>query len=107
MATKPLSIPRLINPAWEELTTLVVCLGLDFIELLAPALMAPLIGDILDLAGVVFCAFYLRMPGFITLLELIPGLDVLPIFTVAWLIWYVFKKRRDRARMEHELELWR
>lgn len=107
MATRPISLPRLKGQAWETFTTLMLCLSLDFIEFLVPPLMAPLVGDMLDLAGVVFCVFLLRLPGFITLLELIPGVDVLPIFTVAWLVWYLTKKRRDRARMEHELERWR
>ncbi len=107
MATKPKSIPRLTNLAWEAFTTLMLCLGLDFIEFLVPPLMAPVIGDILDLVGVVFCVFFFRVPGFITLLELIPGVDVLPIFTVAWLVWYLTKKRRDRALIEEQLERWR
>jgi len=107
MSTKTLSAPWLISLWWEELATLVVCLSLDFIEFLFPPLMAPLVGDFLDLAGVVFCIVFFRWPGFISFIELIPGIDVLPIFTVTWLIWYFFKRRRDRALMEYQLERWR
>lgn len=107
LSLRTLSKPWLVGLSWEELTTLVVCLGLDFVELIAPVLMVPLVGDILDFAGVVFCVAFFHRLGFISLLELIPGLDALPNFTVTWLVWYLFKRRRDRMKMEVELERWR
>ncbi|MFQ6053110.1 MAG: hypothetical protein ACE5OO_02625 [Candidatus Bathyarchaeia archaeon] len=107
LSLRTLSKPWLVDLSWEELTTLIVCLGLDFIEYIFPALMTPLLGDLLDLAGIVFCGIYFRWIGAVALLELIPGLDVLPNFTITWLVWYVFKRWRAKARLESELERWR
>lgn len=106
-SVKSLSAPWLIRLWWEEIATLIVCVGLDFVEYLFPPLLTPLLGDIFDLAGVVFCVFFFRWLGFISILELIPGIDVLPLFTATWLIWYLIKRRGDRSRMEYELERWR
>ena len=107
LVVKPLSAPWFLRLWWEELATLFVCLSLDFIEYLFPPLMTPIIGDFLDFAGSVFCVMFFGWIGFISLIELIPGLDVLPFFTVAWLVWYLSKRRRDRVRVEQELERWR
>lgn len=84
-----------------------VCLALDFFEYLLPPLMIPLVGDFIDLAGALFCVIFFGWFGVISLLELVPGLDALPVFTVTWLIWYVFRRRRARMRIEHELDRWR
>ena len=107
LSVKSLSAPWLIRLWWEELSTLVVCLILDFVEYLIPPLMAPLVGDLIDLAGIVFCVIFFRRLGFISILELIPGLDALPLFTITWLVWYVFKRRSAKIRIEEELERWR
>ncbi|KON29648.1 hypothetical protein AC482_05980 [miscellaneous Crenarchaeota group-15 archaeon DG-45] len=107
MSLRTLSKPWLVDLAWDELVTLVACLGLDFIDYLIPVLMTPIYGDILDLAGVIFCGIFFRWLGFVSLIELIPGLDVLPNFTITWLIWYVNKKRWEKSRLEDELEHWR
>jgi hypothetical protein len=51
--------------------------------------------------------FFFKWIGAITFLELIPGLDSLPIFTFAWLIWYLKKRRREGRKQEAELDGWR
>lgn len=107
LSLKYLSTPWLIRLWWQELATLVVCLSLDFLEYLIPPLMAPFVGDILDFAGVVFCVLFFGWIGSISLLELIPGLDVIPIFIITWLVWFIFKRWSTRMRMEYELERWR
>lgn len=107
MSVKSLSVPWLIRLWWQDIATLFVCLSLDFVEYLVPPLMAPLVGDLLDLAGVIFCVVFFGWIGSISLLELIPGLDALPLFTVTWLVWYVLKRRTAKMRMEDELEQWR
>ncbi|MDP7443318.1 MAG: hypothetical protein QGI87_03060, partial [Candidatus Bathyarchaeota archaeon] len=87
--------------------TLVVCVSLDLIEYIFPLLMMPVAGDPIDIVGITFSVFFFRWIGAITFLELIPGLDVLPIFTFSWLIWYVFKRKREGQRQEAELDSWR
>jgi len=107
MHAKSLSAPWLVRITWDELLTLFCCLGLDFVEIAFPLLQAPIIGDFLDLVGLVFCFAFLGWVGLVSLLEIIPGLDVLPIFTLTWLIWYVYKRRRELIRLESQLEEWK
>lgn len=104
---KTLSAPWLVRLNWDELVTLLVCVSLDVVEYAIPVMMIPLAGDIVDLAGVMFCVFYFGWVGFVALIEIIPGLDVIPIFTCAWLIWYIMKRRSARIRLEDELERWK
>ncbi|MGQ9680770.1 MAG: hypothetical protein ACUVV4_08420 [Candidatus Bathyarchaeia archaeon] len=92
---------------WEEALTLVSVLILDFIELAIPQLQTPLIGDILDLAGLIFCLIFLKWIGLLAFLEIAPGLDVLPIYTATWLIWYIHRKRREQATLEKRLDEWK
>jgi hypothetical protein len=91
----------------DELALLAACLFFDFVEYLLPPLLAPYIGDILDFVGLVFTVLAFSWLGFITLLELIPGFDVLPSFTITWFAWYLMRERRLEARLEEELERWR
>lgn len=107
MSLRTVSKPYLVGLTREELFTLFVCLFLDFVEYLFPPLMTPIIGDTLDFAGVIFCVVFFQWRGFFALLELIPGLDALPNFTITWLVGYIFKRRSDRKKLEYELERWR
>ena len=107
MTVKTLSAPWLTRLNWDELVTLLVCIGLDVMEYALPILMAPLMGDIPDLAGIAFCVFFFGWVGFVSLVELVPGLDVLPNFTITWLIWYLMKREKDQIRVMEELERWR
>ena len=99
--------PLILGLYPDELTLLAVCLLLDFIEYFIPPLSAPMVGDILDFVGLVFAVLAFSWLGFITLLELIPGFDVIPSFTITWFIWYIFRERRLEAELEAELERWR
>jgi hypothetical protein len=58
-------------------------------------LLLPVIGDVLDIIGIFVCFIMFRLLGVVSLFELVPGLDVLPIFIITWLIWYLAKKRKD------------
>ena len=92
---------------WDELTSLIICLTLDIIEYPLPALMAPYSGDVLDLLGTVISVYLLGIPGFLSLLELIPGLDILPIFTLTWILWYTLKRRKVQQKLDQKLEEWK
>ena len=99
--------PLLLGLYPEELTLLVACLFLDFVEYLLPPLLAPHVGDVLDFIGLVFAVLAFSWLGFITLLELIPGFDVIPFFTITWFAWYMMRERRLETELEEELERWR
>jgi hypothetical protein len=107
LSAKTLSAPWLVRMNWDELITLMVCVSLDLIEYILPILIVPLAGDLVDFAGVVFCVFYFSWVGFISVFELLPGLDILPCFTVTWLSWYLLKRRHAKLRIEKDLEKWR
>lgn len=78
-----------------ELLSLVVCIILDVSEYMFAILLLPVIGDVLDIIGIFVCFIMFRLLGVVSLFELVPGLDVLPIFIITWLIWYLAKKRKD------------
>jgi hypothetical protein len=78
-----------------ELLSLVVCIILDVSEYMFAILLLPVIGDVLDIIGIFVCFIMFRLLGVVSLFELVPGLDILPIFIITWLIWYLVKKRKD------------
>ena len=90
------SFPRYFVFTEGELLFLVICVVLDISEYIVTVLLIPLIGDVLDIIGIIACVAMFRWVGFISLLELVPGADVLPIFIITWLIWYYANKRRKR-----------
>jgi hypothetical protein len=76
-----------------ELLFLGVCILLDISEYIVAILLLPLFGDLLDLAGIVASFVMFRWIGLVSVIELIPGVDILPIFITTWIIWYITKKR--------------
>jgi hypothetical protein len=89
------------------MSTLAVCLSLDLLEYLIPFMMTPIFGDILDLTGIIFALIYFNVYGSITIIELIPGFDVLPIYTITWIAWYLHSSRIQKKQIQDELESWR
>jgi hypothetical protein len=106
LETQTVSAPWILKISWEELATLSICLGLDLIEYIAPIFLTPLIGDVIDFIGFIFCVVYYNFLGIFALAELIPGLDIVPFFTMTWLIWYYMRRRRLQKRLDQELEQW-
>lgn len=106
METQTVSAPWILKISWEELATLSICLGLDLIEYIAPIFLTPLIGDVIDFVGFIFCVVYYNFLGIFALAELVPGLDIVPFFTMTWLIWYYMRRRRLQKRLDQELEQW-
>jgi hypothetical protein len=64
-------------------------------------LLFPLVGDFLDVVGIIMCFALFRWIGLISLLELVPGLDVLPIYIITWLVWYLVKRRKTYDYQQH------
>ena len=80
---------------YSEFVNLVACVSLDVVEYVVPFLLQPIIGDLLDIIGLATCIYLFRWIGLIAVLELVPGLDFLPINILTWVIWFVLKHRED------------
>jgi len=78
----------------NELLFLTICVILDVSEYVAAILLLPIVGDFLDIVGIAACLFMFRWVGILSLFELVPGADILPIFIVTWLVWYFIKRQR-------------
>jgi len=89
--------PRYFVFTEEELIFFIICLLLDVSEYVVAVLLVTIVGDILDIVGIVACLAMFRWVGIISLFELVPGADILPIFVITWLVWYFTKKRRERT----------
>ncbi len=81
--------------SYSEFVGLVMCLSIDIVEYVIPVLMLPLIGDLFDLVGIASCLVIFRAVGLISLLELVPGLDILPMNTITWFVWLFLKRQRE------------
>ena len=81
-----------------ELFSLILCIVLDISEYVATVLILPVVGDLLDVVGIIACLAMFRWIGIVSLFELVPGADIFPIFIITWLVWYFLKKRKKRAR---------
>lgn len=84
-----------------ELLSLVICIILDVSEYMLVILLFPLVGDFLDVVGIIMCFALFRWIGLISLLELVPGVDVLPIYIITWLVWYLVKRRKIYDYQQH------
>ena len=80
-----------------EFTRLIVCLSLDIVEYIFPMLLQPLVGDFFDIFALVTCIYIFKWIGLLSVLDLIPGLDILPINTIAWAIWFILKHQKDET----------
>ena len=90
------SVPNYFIFAEDELLFLIVCVVLDISEYMFAALLLPTVGDFLDIAGIIACFVMFRWVGVVSLVELIPGADIFPVFIITWLIWYYLRKSRKK-----------
>lgn len=93
-------LPRFLTLTEEELIGLILCISLDVAEYILKVLLLPVAGDLIDIAGVTFCIYLFRWAGAISLLEFVPGLDILPIYLITWLTWYYMKKVEEMRKRE-------
>lgn len=107
MEAYALNTPWSKHFTWEDLSTLAVCLALDLLDYMVPFLATPLYGDFLDFTGIAFCVLFFNWIGAITIIEIVPGLDIVPFYSITWLIWYLNTSRERRIRLEQELEQWK
>jgi hypothetical protein len=92
--TRSVRVPKYFVFTEIELFSLVFCVILDIIEYAAIVLTIPVIGDVFDVVGILVCFTMFRWIGLVSLVELVPGADVLPIFIITWLMWYFLKKQK-------------
>ena len=92
------SSPQYFVLTQNELFSLVVCIVLDISEYMVTLLLLPVVGDFLDIVGIVACFVMFRWVGVVSLFELVPGADILPIFIFTWLIWYLVRKSEQRGK---------
>ena len=81
-----------------ELFSLILCIVLDISEYMAAVLIMPVVGDMLDVVGIIACLVMFRWIGIVSLFELVPGADILPIFIITWLVWYFLKKQKKEEQ---------
>ncbi|MDQ1280733.1 MAG: hypothetical protein QG670_1996 [Thermoproteota archaeon] len=83
--------------SYGEFVKLVVCVSLDVVEYLIPSLLTPFVGDIFDVVGLATSLYMFKWIGLFSVLELVPGLDILPINIITWLIWILSKRGKGFA----------
>ena len=92
--TRGARVPQYFVFTEIELLSLIFCVILDVIEYGAVVLTMPVVGDVFDVVGILVCFAMFRWIGLVSLVELVPGADVLPIFIITWLMWYFLKKQK-------------
>ncbi len=83
--------------SYSEFIRLMISLSIDIIEYVIPVLMLPLIGDLFDFVGLFTSLYLFGVVGAISALDLIPGLDILPMNTITWFVWLILKRQREAA----------
>ena len=91
----------------DEAIPLIICIAFDVAEYAFPFLLAPIIGDILDVVGVGLGLFLFGWLGLISILEFLPIADYFPIFILMWAIWYYLKKQKEKEELEKLKEKWK
>jgi hypothetical protein len=85
--------------AENEMLFLFICVILDISEYIVRVLLLPTVGDLLDIVGIIASVIMFRWVGFISLVELVPGADIFPIFIITWLVWYFLRKTRKSEEL--------
>lgn len=80
---------------YGEFVRLVVSLSIDLIEYIIPILLLPIIGTLYAIVGVSTSLYLYGWVGLIAMLDLIPGLNLLPMNTVTWAVWLIAKRQRE------------
>lgn len=81
--------------SYGELIRLIVCLVIDGVEYLVPILLTPFVGTIYSFIGFVTSLYMFGWIGLFSALDLVPGLDILPMLTVTWGAWMASRRWKD------------
>ncbi len=80
---------------YGEFMRLVISASIDAVEYVVPILSLPLIGDIFDIVGLATSLYLYGWTGLVAALELVPGLDLLPLNVLTWVVWIIIKRQRE------------
>lgn len=93
---------------------LFIGLLMDAVGILTSSWILPLIGDVADVAWAPLSAYLMtrlykgtagKVAGVVTFIEeIIPGVDIIPSFTLMWLYTFVFKDSKVGQMVERKLE---
>ena len=81
--------------SYGEFIRLVVCLSIDLVEYVIPFLLTPFAGDLYDIVGLAASLYMFGWIGLVSALDLVPGLDLLPMNTITWAIWVLSRHWKD------------
>jgi hypothetical protein len=98
--------PKYVMLTLDELIRLIICVILDVVEYAVPILLAPVVGDMLDVIGIVAGIIMFGWIGFLSIIEFVPMADILPIFVLTWAIWYYLKKKREKREIKEWKKKW-
>lgn len=99
--------PKYIALTLDEATRLMACVALDVAEYAVPFLLAPVVGDILDIVGVGAGITMFGWIGLLSILEFLPMADIFPLFILTWIIWYYLRKQKEKEELERLKEEWK
>ena len=103
-ALKP---PKYIALTIDEVTRLIICVMFDVAEYAFPILLAPIVGDILDILGLGVGIIMFGWIGLLSILEFLPMADIFPVFIVMWIVWYFLKRQEEKTELERLKEKWK
>ena len=81
--------------SYRELINLIISIFLDVIDYVIPILRMPLIGDLIDIIGLMIAVLLFGWLGLISSLEFVPTFDILPMSTVNWVVWIYLKRSKE------------
>lgn len=84
--------------SYGEFKRLAVCLCLDGVEYVFLFTM-PALGEIFGVAALLTSLVMFGWIGFVSALDLVPDADILPINTIAWLVWILRRHWADIVDM--------
>jgi len=67
----------------------------------------PIMGDVLDIAGLGVGVALFGGYGLISILEFLPWVDFFPVFILMWAFWYYMKKQKERRKMDEFKRNWK
>ena len=104
---KELKLSKYTPLALDEIVRLLICIAFDVAEYILPVLLMPIIGDVLDIAGIGLGIILFGWYGLLSVLEFLPFFDFFPFFILTWIIWYYVKKQREKQKLKKLKEKWR
>jgi len=100
-------LPKYTILTLDEAIRLIICVVFDVAEYAFPILLTPIIGDILDIAGIGLGIALFGWLGLISIVEFLPLVDYFPVFILTWIVWYYMKRQEEKERVERLKKKWK